>query len=142
MKRQNRQPSSLKVPPAKISTSLHSHCLFHAKDPACPVMGPFSPAAKKITLCLLSSRLQPKCLRFKKDHFISENLPMWSDVGPTNIGLVTACPAENQMEPNPCVYQDTPPTWSNSACETRKLSPQTRKPSPRVNCQRLYTATP
>ena len=39
----------------------------------------------------------------QKDHFISENLPMWSDVGPTNIGLVTACPAENQMEPNPRV---------------------------------------
>ena len=36
--------------------------------------------------------------------FISENLPMWSDVLPTNIGLVTAWPAEKHVEPNPRVW--------------------------------------
>ena len=58
-------------------------------------------------LAFYLSRLQPDSLlstkqsrSFKVDHqsvHQSENLPMWSDVLPTNIGLVTACPLENQM---------------------------------------------
>ena len=117
MTRRTCQPSSLKVAPAKTWTQrarkvtaslpcqgLVGLCLAsHGGVFTLPKRSRFVSFHHAFNRNVSGSK-RSRSFNFEQSLSNSENLPMWSDIGPTNIGLVTACPAENQMEPNPRVW--------------------------------------